>query len=559
MTKTLNDLLAETENRFPKHQAVSFYGKTMTYAELREEATRFANFLRHQGLRPGDRVMLLMPNCPQMDIACWGIWKAGCIMVALNPLLTPKELAEMVKLADPNLLITLKDLDYHNREIIPQLPEKCRTMLVGLDSYLPMILSVGYRVKDFYRSMRYRVKNYFARRNPKCDFSWRDIYSIDRNYWSFDDLAGPRDVAVLQFTGGTTGNVKAAMLTHANLVANAEQAMELVGDVVNEKSVIFSAIPCFHVYGLSVCLVLAVLRGAKVVMVPKFMDKKTTLVDGVEVVSKSISKEALRALTKERINLLPGIPDIFNAICHDARIKPYDLLFLRLCVSGSGPLSPNVKKAFEERFACEIIEGYGLSETSPIVSINPPGRALPGSLGIPVRDTEVRIVPEPDSKPEDGGELWVRGPQVMKGYWENQEATDASLTVDGWLKTGDMVIQKGEYLVMTDRKKDMIKVSGENVYPSEIEKVLVDRLGVAEAYVVGVPDEKTGERIVACLVPQAGTRNFSPEEVHAACAGLGKIKIPKEVWNFSREQIPRTYLGKVQKKELRKMLAKAPV
>ncbi|MDO8467112.1 MAG: AMP-binding protein [bacterium] len=547
MAITLNDLWRETVDRFPDHDYLSLFGRTVTYTKVDRESRKFANFLRCQGLRPGDRVMLLMPNCPQMAIACWGIWRAGCVMTALNPLLTSSELVEMARLVEPSLFVTLKDLDAHNRALVPNLPSDCATMMVGLEAYLPPIMSVLYRLKTL-----------VTKRNPSYQFTWSSIRDSECSSYTFEDLPKPDDLAVLQFTGGTTGSVKAAMLTHANLVANTEQAMDLVGKVIDENSVIFSAIPCFHVYGLSVCLVLAASRGAKVVMVPKFMDRNKVMKDGKEVTIATINKEVFRIFKEDCITLLPGIPNIFAALIDDKRFRDLDIEHMRLCVSGSGALNQEVKRNFQAWAGCEIIEGYGLSETSPIVSINPPGRALPGSLGIPVRDTEIRIVPEPDAKLEDGGELWVRGPQVMKGYWENEEATKDVLTPDGWLKTGDMVIQVGEHLVMTDRKKDMIKVSGENVYPSEIEKILLEKLGVAEAYVVGVPDDKSGERVVACLVPQDGTRNFSLEEVRAACGGLSKIKIPKEVWNFSKDQIPRTYLGKVQKKELRKMLTKTP-
>lgn len=550
MRKTLPDLLWDTQCRFPDNPALSFFGRTLSYRELYRQAEKFAAFLRLQGLQPGDRVLLLLPNCPQMAIACWGIWRAGGVMAALNPLLKSDELVKMAQLVQPKLLVTAQDFDAHNQALAYAL-RGTAIMMVGLSDYLPPVLAAGYR-----------AKNFLKRSNPPHHYTWQSTQltrrEVAKAYKIFSDTLSPDDLAVLQFTGGTTGSVKAAMLTHANLVANTSQAMDLVGRVVTENSVVGSIIPCFHVYGLSVCLVLAASRGAKVVMVPKFMDAKVEYRDGKKVVVKVIAKEVLRVFRDEKITLFPGIPDLFSAMVDDERFQDMEMSSLRLCVSGSGALEPSVKRRFQCWAGCEIIEGYGLSEASPIVAINPPGGALPGSLGIPVRDTEIRIVPEPDASPEDGGELLVRGPQVMKGYWDNPYETNAVLTPDGWLQTGDMVIRQGEHLIMTCRKKDMIKVSGENVYPSEIEKILLDKLGVAEAHVVGVPDDRTGERIVACLVPQVSTRNFSLEEVRAACASLSKIKIPREVRNFSKEQIPRTYLGKVQKKELRKMLEQNP-
>ncbi len=556
MRKTLNDLLDETGDRFPNHGALSFFGKTTTYRKFIDKVDQFSAFLKSRGLRHGDRVLLLLPNCPQMDIACWGIWKAGCVMVALNPLLKSEELMAMAQLVSPKMFITLKDVkefDEHNQVIISCIGKDCQVVMTGMEDTLPLPLSIFYPLT----TLLYRLKR---KEKLPPHSSWRSIKLSpkERAKYNNGEIPGPDSFAVLQFTGGTTGSMKAAALTHANLVANVGQAMDLVGNVLNEDSVVFSAIPCFHVYGLSVCLVLAVSRGAKVVMIPRFMDKKKVIKNGKEVTVARINKEVLRVFKKERITLIPGIPNIFAAIIDDTRFRNFSIDSLRLCVSGSGALAPEVKERFEGWAGCEIIEGYGLSETSPIVSINPPGRAIPGSLGMPVRDTEIKIVPEPDAKPEDGGELWVRGPQVMWGYWENPQATAEVLTGDGWLKTGDMVRREGEYLVMTDRKKDMIKVSGENVYPSEIEKILLDKLGVAEVYVVGIPDDKTGERVVACVVLRDGEPPCDLVYIREACKELSKIKIPKQVRCFSKDEIPRTYLGKVQKKELRKLFSPGP-
>ncbi len=554
MQRTLPDLLRDTARRFPNHKALSFFGRTMTYRELDRESDKFCAFLRLIGLRPRDRVAMLLPNCPQMAVAFWGIEKAGCVMAALNPLLKSEELVEMVGLVKPGLLVTAQDFDAHNQALVSAFRPTMRFMMVSLADYLPPVKAMGYR-----------VKNFFTKHNPTLDFGWWYIKELlrKRKDWAKEvigEVPGPDDLAVLQFTGGTTGSVKAAMLSHANLVANAEQAMALVGDVVDENSVVGSIIPCFHVYGLSVCLVLAALRGAKVVMIPQFMEKKVVMEDGKKKTKKRLSKETLRVFREEKITLFPGMPEIFTALVNNMTLgEIWSLRSLKLAVSGSSALGPKVKEAFEAAVGCEIIEGYGLSETSPIVFINPPGRARPGSLGLPVPGTRVRIVPVPGIPPEDGGELQVQGPQVTQGYFNNLVATAEAFTSDGWFKTGDLVVvDEDGYFWFKGRIKEMIKVNGEQVHAHKIEEVLMKNLRVDEAYVVGVSDDQRQERVVACLVMKKGEPDCSIEQIREACGGLGSINVPAEVHCFSAEDIPRTPIGKVQKRELSKMLAKTP-
>ncbi len=535
--RTLNDLFREADNKFPARNALSFFGRKVIYARLAQEDQKFASFLRVEGLKVGDRVLMLLPSCPQMVIAYRGILKAGCVVAALNPMLKPEELVPLVRQARPKLFVALNSykLYWHNLAIARALPEDCRIVLVDLPDYMPKSLGRKFKILNcvllFFKKLYSLI---FSFRTFRANLSWDTAQKLGSRYYcphyTFEDLPDPDDLAVLQFTGGTTGIPKAVALTHANLVANAEQAIAAVGNVINEESVVLSVIPCFHVYGLSVCLNISLWRGSEVVLVPKFH-----------------AKEAFELIEKEKITIFPALPRIFSAMVDHPDFKSAKLSSLKLCVSGSGALDGGVKKQFEEAVGCEIIEGYGLSETSPLVSINPPGNARPGSLGKLVKDTEMRIV---------DGELWLRGPQVMSGYWENKEETDLVLTSDGWLKTGDMVEERDGYLWLTDRKKDMIKIKGENVYPSEIEQILKDKLNLVEVYVVGVPDRKQGERVVAFLVILAGGPSYSLVDVQRACSGLSSVKIPSSVLCLHEGQVPRTYLGKVQKKDLRAMLNK---
>ena len=539
----LDGELKEEERDKP---ALIFFGRKFSYRQLYEKSEYLRDFLRLNGLAVGDRVMVLLPNCPQMVISYLGINKAGGTMAALNPLLKSDELVEMAKQIKPKFFITLLDFSEHNEALFKVLPPDCKKVIVKMSWALPLWMKPLYLLKTVFK------------KPSRGDFSWdRLVHWKNMVKWFAEvNVRRSRDadplapdpahhwgnVAVLQFTGGTTGTPKAAMLTNHNLMSNMLQALAMVGDAINKDSIVLGAIPFFHVYGLSVCLNIALFRGATLILTPRF-----------------IPVQALKLIEKHKVTLFPGVPRMFSALLQSKEIRLTDFANLHLCVSGSGALNQDVKKEFEALAGCEIIEGYGLSEASPIVSINPHGRAKPGSLGIPVPNTEIRIVPDADAKPEEGGELWISGPQVMTGYLNNSLATEEVFfrersTGKIWLKTGDMVRWDGEYLVMTDRKKDLIKVRGENIYPSEIEKVLAEHPGIREVSVVGAPDYEHGEKIVACIIKKDGDIPLTEKDVLDFCLEhLGKAKVPQQV-SFM-DDFPRNFLGKVQKKELRKMFA----
>ncbi len=512
---TLNDLFERAFKRYPQRVAISFFGKNITYGELDYLAGQFAKFLKNQDIGHGDRVAMLLPNCPQLVIAYLGILRVGGIVVALSPLATSDEILEMVQQVQPSIFISLKDFHEQNKEVALNPIYKGQMMIISLADYLPIGLGILYWLKN--------LKNLGFFGGPR----WND--AMDCPPTKRRIRISPRDTAVLQFTGGTTGGLKAAELMHFNLVNNARQAASVLGDLVSPESVFLGVLPIFHVYGLSVCLNIALSNGSKVVLLPSFK-----------------AKQVIKTVIRERVNILPAIPKIFSALLKaGASSEAYQTL--RICFSGAGPLDGKLKKEFQLWTGAQICEGYGLSETSPIALVNTPSANKDGSLGRPVPDTEVKIVNE---------ELFIHGPQVMKGYWGKQRETHEVLDREGWLATGDMArVDEDGYYWMTDRKKDMIKINGHNVYPSEIEKVIAGHPKVQEVAVVGMPDRDLGERIVACVVSKDG--KLKAEEILAFCRkeGLPSIKIPQEV-RFVKEIPKNPMLGKVLKKELRAMLTK---
>lgn len=556
--QTLIDLFNETVKKYFNKTAVIFLGRKMSYGELDELSNQFADFLFRKGVRHGDRVSLLVPNCPQQIISFWGTLKIGGVVAPMNPLVSVEEIRAMAKQADPKLLVTAENFSAANQVLSEDLQNKDPVLMVKLDDYMPCIVRAGYKLKN----LRQR---FFM---PAGALQWDEVVGfniykssnferwMDRHEESVrmderlknepNKKVEPRDLAVLQFTGGTTGTPKAAMLTHRNIVSNTLQALKHINKeeiVIDDQTVFLGVIPFFHVYGLSVCLNMAFAVGATVVLLPRFD-----------------SKMVFSAIAKNKVNIFPGIPRMYAKLVEVAEKNPakYRAMCssLKYCVSGAGALNGEVREQMEEMLGVKMVEGYGLSETSPIVSVNPMNGGKAGSLGTVVPDTEVKIV---------DGELWVRGPQVMRGYWRNEKETAEMFRKDGWLATGDMAHwDKDGFLWMDDRKKDMIKIRGENVYTKEIEEVIIKHNAVIDVAVVGMPDKKLGEKIVACVVIGNG-KVFSELEkskdltiegsVQAFCReqGLANYKIPQEV--VTVPEIPKTIIGKILKRELRKMLA----
>jgi long-chain acyl-CoA synthetase len=527
---TLGNVLKETARKFPSSPALVFYGKKMTYAELDALANRFANALTRLGVGKGDRVALMLPNIPQMVISFYGTLKTDAVAVATNPLYHEHELEVQLNDCGAQTLVAL-DIFYPVISHVLPMTRVKNLILCGIKDFLPFPLNLLYPLKAGMDGKRVRV-----RQAP-------DIYNfmkLLKGESSGDPgiQASPADTAILQYTGGTTGVPKGAILTHRNLVVNAVQcrAWLLIRNEGEDR--IMAVLPFFHVYGLTAAMNFSVLIAAEMILLPKF---HTT--------------EVLDAIAKYQPTFFPGIQAMYLAISNHPRIHKYDLTSIKAAISGAGPLMHEVQEKFEQLTRARIVEGYGLSEASPVTHANPVyGRRKVGSIGLPWPDTEAKIVDietgEKILPVGKAGELVVRGPQVMKGYWNMPEETALTLR-NGWLHTGDIARMDEEgYFYIVGRIKDMIKTVGENVYPREVEEVLYTHPKVKEAVVVGLPHEKfLGEKIKAYVVIKEGQHATAEELLQYCRERLSKFKVPKEI-EF-RDQLPKTLVGKPLRRVLR--------
>jgi long-chain acyl-CoA synthetase len=521
-------LLETAARRFPDRVACTLYGRPTTYARLDEQARRFAGALASLGAGPGRFVGILLPNIPEYLVALQGAWLAGAPVLQLSPLMVAEEVAHWVEVTGCHLVVTL---DLLAKSVMGGLRHGPLEHVV-LTSLAPRMA--------LWRGFLYRIER--LRRNGTL------YLPADAYRHRFDQLlrgeppatSSPvvpeEDVAVLIPTGGTTASPKAVMLTHRNLVANAFQLRHYTGGEDGTESVL-GVLPFFHSYGLTVALLGGWAKGSTVHLHPRFE-----------------TKAVLGLLARHRIELVPAVPAMLHALNGLLRHRPHDLSFIRTVVSGASALDPAVRAEFERYGAQEVVEGYGLTEASPVTHVNPLGAGnRPGTIGLPLADTEAKIVDPVDGVREmpDGepGELVVRGPQVMKGYYHNPEATAAALR-DGWLYTGDMARRDRDgYFTIVDRKKDIIKTSGFLVFPAEVEEVLRTFPGVAEAAVVGVPDAERGETVKALLVPRNGDAlNLAALEEHCR-RHMGKHKRPRQFEVV--KELPKNFLGKVLRRKLR--------
>ncbi len=517
--KTVWQLLEDSARRFPDRPALRFYGRQTTYRELLALVERFARGLIAQGLRPGDRVAVVLPNAPQMVIAYYGTLRAGGVVVPTNPLYTPREFSVQMADADPRFVIAL-DL------VAPRLSDAARDRILvttRICDYLPPLLG-------FLQGLREKSPSL-----PKGALPFSGLLAAGRGAV----LPGPvpaDEVAVLQYTGGTTGVPKAAMLSHRNLVANAMQSEAWLPSYRPGEERVLAVLPFFHVFGMTVALNLGVRTGAEIDLVPRFNPVET-------------AKEVRRF----RPTLFPGAPAMYQAVVDSPEVERWNIRSIRYCISGSAPLPAELQERFERVTGGVLVEGYGLTEASPVTHCNPLfGERRPGSVGRPFPDTLQRILDPDDPSRELGpgevGELAVKGPQVMLGYY-NQPAETAQVLVDGWLRTGDLgMIDADGFCSIVDRKKDLIIVSGFNVYPREVEEILLRHPGVREAVVVGMADERRGQKVRAVIVPREQARP-SAEELMAYCRErLAGYKVPRE-FEF-RDELPRTAIGKVLRRVL---------
>lgn len=527
--RALHDYLIDNSSRFSEKKALHFMGKEMSYGELGSEAKRFASFLQSTGLQKGDRVAIMLPNTPQAVIAYYGILIAGGVVVQVNPLYTERELQYQLEDSGATYIVCLDIM----LPRVSKVKESCQlkhTIVTRIADYLPFPKNLIY---PFIQKKQYNIV--VKVEETANTHIWKNIIVSASEDVEHVDIDPKEDIALLQYTGGTTGKPKGVMLTHYNLVSNTQMCTAWMYKLTESEEVVLGVLPFFHVYGMTTVMNLSIMYGYKTILLPKF--------DATEV---------LKTIQKLRPTLFPGAPTIYIGLLNHPDIEKYDLSSIKACISGSAALPIEVQEQFERITKGKLVEGYGLTESSPVTHANFIwDKRINGSIGVPWPDTDAMIV-ETGTLNElpigEVGEVAIKGPQVMKGYWNNEEATAKSLK-DGWLLTGDMgKMDEDGYFYIVDRKTDMIIASGFNVYPREIEEVLFEHPDVQEAAIIGVPDDYRGETIKAVIVPKKG-KTLSEKELNKYCRkNLAAFKVPR-IYEF-REELPKTIIGKVLKRQL---------
>ncbi|PCD00725.1 long-chain-fatty-acid--CoA ligase FadD1 [Halopseudomonas pelagia] len=524
-------VLKESCQRFADKPAFTNLGKTLTYGEMYKLSGDFAAYLqKHSGLQPGDRVAIQMPNVLQYPIAVFGAMRAGYVVVNTNPLYTPREMEHQFNDSGAKLLICLANMAHLAEQVVPKTGVK-KVIVTEVGDMLPPLKRtlINFVVKH--------VKKMVPAFNIPGAIKFNDALAKGKGQ-SFTEASPTNDdVAVLQYTGGTTGVAKGAMLTHRNLVANMLQAKAMMGNSIKDgQEVLICPLPLYHIYAFTFHCMAMMISGNHNILITNPRDIPAFV----------------KELTKVRFTGFVGLNTLFVALCNDETFRGLDFSQFKVTLSGGMALQQATAERWEKITGCKVCEGYGMTETSPLATVNPIKAIQLGTIGIPVPSTLCKIIDDDGHEVAMGerGELCVKGPQVMKGYWQRQEATDEMLDAEGWLKTGDIaLIQEDGFLKIVDRKKDMIIVSGFNVYPNELEDVMAAIPGVTQCAAVGVPDEKSGEAIKVFLVKAPGAE-LSEEQVKAQMRdSLTAYKVPKFV-EF-RDALPTTNVGKILRRELR--------
>lgn len=531
-------ILKTTAEKHPEKNATIFFGSKLTYGELHKQVLSFAGALSNLGVKKGDRVGLLMPNCPQYVIAYYGALRIGAIVAQFNPLYTEHELELLLNDSGAETIVTLDmEMMYPKVKNIRSKTSLKNVIVTSLSDYLPFPKNKLFKIV-----MRKELA---------------EVGADDDVYFLKDLLAAGHtppdveidpleDLALLQYTGGTTGLPKGVMLTHRNITANAMQCLEWIPKKELEEYFIpgasgsgMAVIPFFHVFGMTTAMNTPIILGLPMIIMPRFD------LDGL-----------LKLITKYKPSIFCGVPTIYVAINSALRSekarKKYDLTSLRICVSGAAPLPPEVKEEFERITGGSLVEGYGLSEASPITHANLLFGKSKQGIGVPYPGTDAKIVDSETGEEMpigEPGEMAVSGPQVMKGYWNHPEET-AQILKDGWLLTGDVAIMDEEgFFQIADRKKDLIISGGYNVYPREVEDVLYEHPSVNEAAVIGVKDELRGEVPKVFIILKEGCEASEDDIISFCKEKLAPYKVPKYV-EF-REELPKSMIGKILRKKLR--------
>jgi long-chain acyl-CoA synthetase len=532
----LAQVLVNTAKEFPDATAILFMNYRMTYRELAEEVDRMATAITRLGVVQGDRVAIHLPTIPQAVIAYYAAMTVGAEVVLTNPLYTPREIEHQWHDAGCVLAFTADFLwDQTVRGCRDKLPPK-NYIIASIPEYLRFPLNWLAPLK-------------LKRQKPTP--VWAKVKREEGVHFFHELIAQtPADpprpevsmdsLAVLQYTGGTTGVSKGAMLTQRNLTANVAQISAWFTDMERGREVLLLCLPLFHVFGMTVGMNWSVAEGCAMVLIPNPRDFKLLV----------------KSIEKHRVTVFPGVPALFNGLNHFPGIDSIDVHSVKSCFSGSAPIPVDVLERFEHLTGARIVEGFGMSETSPVAIVNPlSGVRKIGSVGIPVSDTDVKIVDAADGKTEvalgESGELCLRGPQVMLGYWNRPDETEKTL-VDGWLYTGDLAtMDEDGYVRIVGRKKDMISAGGFKVYPDEVDGVLMAHPDILEAATIGIPDERRGETVKSFIVLQPG-KHLTYEQVDEyARQSLAAYKVPRSVEFL--DELPKSSVMKVLRRELRDM------
>lgn len=528
----IQSYLTKAYENSPDKTAIHFMGKNITYREFYTSALKFANYLRSIGIEKGDRVAIMLPNCPQSAIAFFGTLYSGAIVVQTNPLYTERELKYQMINSGAKAIIAL-DILYPRIVNVVNETSLEHVIITGIKDYLPFPKNLIY---PFIQKKEYGISVKVEHRG--IYHLYTEIMKIANDNPIHAEFNFDEDIALLQYTGGTTGPPKGVMLTHRNLVSNTAMCESWLYKSKRGEEVVLGMLPFFHVYGMTTVLVLTVMMNNKMVLMPKpDMDL------------------ALKTIEKHKTTLFPGAPTMYIGLLNHPDIAKYDLSSITACISGSATLPIEVKEKFEAVTGGKLVEGYGLTETSPVTHANfvwsGNENNEKGSIGVPWPDTDACILGPETTEPlaiGEVGEIAVKGPQVMKGYWEMPEETDSTFR-DGWFLTGDLgyMDEKGRFYIV-DRKKDMIIASGFNIYPREVEEVLYEHEAILECVVAGVPDPYRGETVKAYIVLKEGA-TVTEEALNAFCRKqLASFKVPR-LYEF-RDELPKTAVGKILRRTL---------
>ncbi len=532
---SLVGLMEESFARYAERTAYSYMGKNISYAQTDAESQALAAYLQSLGLDKGDRVAIMMPNVPQYPVAVAAILRAGYVVVNVNPLYTPRELEHQLKDSGARAIVIIENFASTLEKCIAQTPVK-HVVLAAMGDRLGLLK--GAVVNHVVRKVKKLVPAFEL---PQAVRFNQALAQGRKLPWRKPEI-GPDDISVLQYTGGTTGVSKGAVLLHRNVIANVLQSEAWNEPVMkrvpaNEQPTSVCALPLYHIFAFTVNMMLSMRTGGKTILIPNPRDLPAVL----------------KELSKHTFHSFPAVNTLFNGLANHPDFNKVDWSNLKVSVGGGMAVTPNVAKLWLEKTGCPICEGYGLSETSPSASCNPTtSTEFTSTIGVPIPGTWMKLIDDEGqdvTEPGQAGEIAIKGPQVMAGYWQRPDETAKVMTADGYFKSGDVgIVDARGYFKIVDRKKDMILVSGFNVYPNEVEEVASACPGVLECAAIGVPDEKTGEAVKLVVVRK--DPQLSEAQILAYCrANMTAYKQPRVI-EF-RDELPKTPVGKILRRELR--------